>query len=125
MQKTHLLFVLLIVQAVFASGQTVPYTSCPGCWNADSLGNHRAVVRFDGPGTIAHAYIPWRVPLTGPFNHRIIVQDAKTGALIDATPVALTREWGDIFFPASGKGRYYVYYLPYKNEGNSNYPKGI
>ena len=125
MRKLHLLFILLTAPAALISAQTIPYSSCPGCWNPDSLGNHRAVVRFDGPGTTAHVYIPWRLPLTGPFNHRIIVQDAKTGALIDATPVALTRESGDIFFPASGKGRYYVYYLPYKNEGNSNYPKGI
>ncbi|MES1250005.1 MAG: glycoside hydrolase domain-containing protein, partial [Chitinophaga rupis] len=31
----------------------------------------------------------------------------------------------DIYFqPVSGKGTYYVYYMPYKNEGRSNYPKG-
>jgi hypothetical protein len=125
MQKMRLLFVLLIAPVALVSAQTITYTSCPGCWNADSLGNHRAVVRFDGPGATAHAYIPWRLPLTGPFDHRIIVQDAKTGARIDATPGALTRESGDIFFRAAAKGRYYVYYLPYKNEGSSNYPKGI
>src|SRR5580692_828342 len=124
MRKLHLLFVLLMAPAALVSAQTVPYTSCPGCWNADSLGNHRAVVRFDGPGTTAHAYIPWRLPLTGAFNHRIIVQDAKTGARVEATPGALTRESGEIFFRAAAKGRYYVYYLPYKNEGKSNYPKG-
>ena len=123
MQKLHLLLLLLTMPAALVSAQT--YTSCPDCWNADSLGNHRAVVRFDGPGTTAHAYIPWRLPLAGVFNHRIIVQDAKTGARIDAASGALTRESGDIFFPAVAKGRYYVYYLPYKNEGKSNYPKGI
>jgi hypothetical protein len=124
MQKLHFLLTLLVVPAL-AFAQIIPYTSCPGCWNPDSLGNHRAVVRFDGPGTTAHASIRWRLPLTGPFNHRIIVQDAKTGARVDATPGALTREEGDIFFRAAAKAKYYVYYLPYKNEGKSNYPKGI
>ncbi len=125
MQKLYLLLLLLIVPAAFVSAQTITYTACPGCWNSDSLGNHRAVVRFDGPGTTAHASVPWRLPLAGPFNHRIIVQDAKTGKRIDATPGALTRESGEIFFPAAAKGHYYVYYLPYKNEGKSNYPKGV
>jgi hypothetical protein len=23
------------------------------------------------------------------------------------------------------KGQYYIYYMPYKNEGRSNYPKGV
>ncbi|HXB94307.1 MAG TPA: glycoside hydrolase domain-containing protein, partial [Puia sp.] len=27
--------------------------------------------------------------------------------------------------PASGKGAYYIYYMPYRNEGRSNYPKGV
>src|SRR5271167_1327100 len=125
MQKACIFLLSLFLLPLAGSAQLLPYSSCPGCWNADSLGNHRAVVRFDGPGATAHAYIPWRLPLAGPFNHRIMVQDAKTGARIDATPGALSRESGDIFFPAAAKGRYYVYYLPYKNEGSSNYPKGI
>ncbi len=29
------------------------------------------------------------------------------------------------FQPISGKGEYYIYYLPYRNEGHSNYPKGV
>jgi hypothetical protein len=29
------------------------------------------------------------------------------------------------FEPTSGKGTYFVYYMPYKNEGRSNYPKGV
>jgi Family of unknown function (DUF6067) len=125
MQKACIFLLSLFLLPLAGFTQLPGYRSCPGCWNADSLGNHRAVIRFDGPGATAHAYIPWRLPLAGPFNHRIIVQDARTGARIDATPGALSRESGDIFFPAAAKARYYVYYLPYKNEGKSNYPKGI
>ena len=39
---------------------------------------------------------------------------------------SVTREEGDIVFePVSGEGTYYVYYLPYRNEGRSNYPRGV
>jgi hypothetical protein len=38
----------------------------------------------------------------------------------------LNRELGEVYFePLSGTGDYYVYYMPYKNEGRSNYPKGV
>lgn len=40
--------------------------------------------------------------------------------------MTVTKERGDIYFePASGKGTYYIYYQPYRNEGRSNYPKGV
>ncbi|GGA99781.1 hypothetical protein GCM10011511_23880 [Puia dinghuensis] len=43
-----------------------------------------------------------------------------------ATIGPVSRESGELFFqPVSGKGLYYVYYLPYRNEGRSNYPKGV
>ncbi|HEY4335204.1 MAG TPA: glycoside hydrolase domain-containing protein [Puia sp.] len=125
MQKLRIWLFLLVI-SLAGRAQDIPYTSCPHCWNPDSLGNHRAVVRFDGPGNVAHTRIPWRLPIADPFNHRIIVQDAKTGARVPATSKNSTREAGDIYFePSSGKGAYYVYYLPYRNEGRSNYPKGV
>jgi hypothetical protein len=125
MQKLRILTILLSI-SLLGKAQNIPYSTCPNCWNPDSLGNHRAVIRFDGPGNIAHARIPWRLPLAGPFEHRIIVVDAKTNTPVPSEPGALTRESGDVFFKtASGKGAYYLYYLPYRNEGRSNYPKGI
>jgi len=125
MQKLCILLLLITLTAA-AKAQEIKYQSCPGCWNPDTLGNHRAIIRFNGPGATAHALVPWRLPMTGPFTHRIIVQDQKTGALIPSTANSLTRESGDVVFkPISGKGIYYIYYLPYRNEGHSNYPKGI
>ncbi|HVU98251.1 MAG TPA: glycoside hydrolase domain-containing protein [Puia sp.] len=125
MQKIAALLIILVTLARSIHAQEIPYTSCPKCWNPDSLGNHRAVIRFNGPGNIAHVRIPWRLPMADPFDHRIIVQDAKTGARVPSSSSNLTREAGDIYFePSSGKGVYYVYYLPYRNEGRSNYPKG-
>ncbi|MBN9383196.1 MAG: hypothetical protein J0H74_20745 [Chitinophagaceae bacterium] len=107
-------------------GQDIKYSVCPGCWDPDSLGNHRVVLQFEGAGKPAKAVIPWRRRDSDPARKRIIVQDSATGRRIDNVKiVTVTRETGELFFePVSGKGVYYVYYMPYKNEGRSNYPKG-
>ena len=127
MQKIRLFQFISALLPIIVLAQSIPYTACPGCWNPDSLGNHRVCVRWNGPGAIAHVHIPWRLRIADPAAHRIIVQDGATGArIMNATTGVLTRESGDVFFePVSGKGLYYVYYLPYRNEGRSNYPKGV
>jgi hypothetical protein len=127
MLKT-LLFILLSVSLSLAGrAQSLSEQPCPGCWNPDSLGNHRVVVRWNGPGAVAHAHFPWRLRIADPAEHRIIVQDERTGSrVMNASAGKLTRESGEVFFePVSGKGLYCVYYLPYRNEGRSNYPKGV
>ena len=107
--------------------QSIPYTSGNNQWKEDSLGNHRAVIQFSGEGKTAKVIIPWRRNDDEPAKKRIIVQDAKTGSKILNTKTGvISNEKGEVFFEAvSGKGLYYVYYLPYKNEGRSNYPKGV
>ncbi len=126
MKKNALLIIILLFSAsLFA--QNIPYTNCTDCWNADSLGNHRVVVEFNGTVKVAKANIPWRRRDYHPELKRIIVQDAKTGQkIMNVKAGTLNREYGEIYFePVSGKGIYYVYYMPYKNEGRSNYPKGV
>jgi Family of unknown function (DUF6067) len=120
-----LLFIVAL-PAVRAQNE-IKYTSCPGCWNPDSLGNHRAVIHFSGSGNMARVIIPWRRRDHSPENKRIILQDAQTGKrILNATTGVITRESGELFFePVSGAGDYYVYYMPYRNEGRSNYPKGV
>ncbi|MBS1662105.1 MAG: hypothetical protein JST68_13760 [Bacteroidetes bacterium] len=107
--------------------QEIPYTSCTNCWNADSLGNQRMVVRFNGPGAVAHVVAPWRRRDGGVDAKRIIVQDGQTGRKVEKVGRGrLDKEVGELYWEAvSGKGEYYVYYLPYHNEGRSNYPKGM
>jgi len=107
--------------------QQIKYTSGNGSWNADSLGNHRAVIQFTGSGNIAKVIIGWRRRDDKPDQKRIIVQDEKTGKKVsNVKTVNINREDGTVFFePVSGKGTYYIYYMPYINEGSSNYPKGM
>ena len=121
------IFFLLLFTAlyVFAFSQNIPYRSGNNSWNPDSLGNHRAVVEYNGNGKFAYVIIPWRRNDNEPEKKRIIVQDAKTKALIRDVISYVNNESGEVYFrPSSGKGIYYVYYMPYRNEGRSNYPKG-
>ena len=119
---TFLLFTLVNS----TKAQQVKYTVGNNSWNADSLGNHRAVLQFNGNGSVAKATIPWRRH-DDPSYKRIIVQDAATGKKINNVSTGnISREKGELYFePISGKGIYYAYYMPYQSEGSSNYPKGV
>ena len=125
--KNSRLFFLFLLIANLLQAQEVKYTSANDSWNADSLGNHRAVVRFNGEGNVAKAIIEWRRRDSDPQNKRIIVEDAKSHQkILNVKTSVINREQAEIYFePVSGKGTYYVYYMPYKNEGRSNYPKGV
>lgn len=126
MQKFIFSIILLSVTH-FVRAQVLQYSDCPGCWNADTLGNHRIVVQCNGVGSVARVVIPWRRRDVHPESKRIIVQDSATGKIIlNKTTGVISRESGEVFFePLSGKGTYYIYYMPYRNEGRSNYPKGV
>lgn len=125
--KTLLVCFTLIVCSLTTFCQELVYKSATDNWDADSLGNYRAVVKFDGTGTIAKVHIPWRRRDDSAASKKIIVQDAQTQQVIlNVATKNMDSESGDIYFePASGKGIYYVYYMPYKNEGRANYPKGV
>lgn len=124
--KKNLLLCLFLLCAAAAQAQQINYTSSNNGWDADSLGNHRAVVLYSGQGKVAKVNIEWRRRDEEPQNKRVIVQDAKTHQrVLNATTVTINREHGEICFaPNPGSSTYYVYYMPYKNEGRSNYPKG-
>jgi hypothetical protein len=108
--------------------QELKYTDGNNSWNPDLLGNHRAVLQFTGNETVAKAIIDWRRRDQNPEQKRIIVQDAKTGKdILNVKSENINRESGTVLFePVSGKGTYYVYYLPYIDEGPKvYYPKGV
>ncbi|WP_443944500.1 glycoside hydrolase domain-containing protein [Pedobacter sp. AW1-32] len=120
---------LLLMTAFFTQlqvqAQILKYTNGNNSWNPDSLGNHRAIVQFKGPGNIAHVKIAWRRRDMHPENKQIIVQNSSGERVGRVALQNISRESGDIFFSANAAGKYYVYYMPYKNEGRSNYPQGI
>lgn len=107
-------------------GQQLKFSSGNNSWNADSLGNFRAIVRIGTAPEIVRSYIQWRRRDEQPELKRIIVVDSNTNQKVQNVYADnITKEHGEVYFqPASGPGTYYIYYMPYKNEGRSNYPIG-
>ncbi len=95
-----------------------------GTWEADSLGNHRAIVEVTDDTDAVLANIVWRRRDKYPENKAVIIIDENTNKKINnKVRIEINREYGKIVFqPESGSGRYYFYYLPYMQEGRSNYP---
>ncbi|MEJ5996118.1 glycoside hydrolase domain-containing protein [Pedobacter sp. Du54] len=127
MRKLLFTMGLLLQLMVTGYAQELKYVASNNGWNADSLGNHRAVISFLGSTKLAKVSITWRRSDPYPEDKAIIVQDAKTGKLMSKVyPLSITKEEGVFCFEAEGgAGMYYAYYEPYKNEGRSNYPKGV
>lgn len=123
--KLSLILVIIVLGSVNLDAQEVKYTFSKDGWNADSLGNHRALVRFDGSQKVVLATIEWRRRDYDVDKKNIIVEDVKTHKrILNVTRGQINREVGEVYFePISGAGDYYIYYMPYKASGRSNYPK--
>lgn len=103
--------------------QAVKYTVSQMGWDTETLGNHRAIVRVDEAAKAVAVTIPWRRRDANPQDKAVIVTDEKGTLIKNVYRGVVNREYGEIVFePVSGAGRYYVYYLPYKSGGRSNYP---
>lgn len=107
--------------------QEIKYTHSSQTWDTDSLGNHRVLVRFQGEGNVAKVVIPWRRRDSGVEKKRIIVEDPHLKRKIsNVISGNITFESGEVYFePLSGKGNYYIYFMPYKNEGRIYYPQSV
>lgn len=121
-----LLISLPLLVANMAMGQDIPYRNGNKTWDPDKLGNQRAVVTVTGEGKVAEVVVPWRCRKMTP-DQQIIVVDAKTGQRIDNIKAKNVSDVeGTIDFePISGKGTYYVYFLPYELKKPVNYPHAI
>ena len=107
---------------VAISDADVPYGL--GSWDADTLGNHRAVLQVAAPAGAVYARIPWRRRDADPQRKHLIVVEGKTsGRVLNVARLDVNREFGDIAFEAPSAGAYFVYYLPNVGAGRSNYPK--
>ncbi|MGN7783055.1 glycoside hydrolase domain-containing protein [Niabella sp. 22666] len=126
------LFAALLFICHPAIGQSLKYISGNNTWNADSLGNHRFIVKlsreqFLKNGRVAHVTIPWRRHDDDVAQKRVIMVSENGTQPIDNIKVIIAdNEQASILFePLAGAGNYFVYYMPYRNEGRSNYPKGV
>ncbi len=95
-----------------------------GRWDADSLGNHRAVVRVRQAESAVRVTIPWRRRDTMPAQRDIVVVSAASGRSMRMARGSISREAGTIAFePSDGPGEYDIYYLRYTGSVRANYPR--
>lgn len=116
---------LMLLQGIGKlSAQTIPYGT--GQWDRKEFGNHRAVIEVstDAPSVLVH--IPWR-RVDNPAGKSVILVDASNGKSIHNYSFrTLGKEFADLVFePSTGKGLYYLYYLPYKNTGSWYFPNTV
>jgi len=123
--KFKLFLILFIFSAFVSNAQILKYTNGYNAWRPDSLGNHRVVVQYQGSGKVVHVKINWRRRDEQPELKKIIIQDANGKNVSVLGAENFSRESADVYFEAPIKGKYFIYYMPYKNEGRSNYPKGV
>ena len=103
------------------NAQNLPYST--GNWNPDTLGNHRLVVNVSGSAEAVRVQADWRRRDHHPENINIIVTDANLHRIDNIYRGCITRETCDLVFePKSGKGVYYLFYMPYISQGSANYP---
>jgi hypothetical protein len=118
---------LLAIPLLFCL-QEVPYGV--GDWDEGLYGNHRVVIRLSPEAVEKDAvwiHIPWRRRDLHPEQKSVILIDAQTGQqIMNLCRVEINRESGDfVFQPKSVPGDYFLYYLPNRMIGRSNYPKVI
>jgi hypothetical protein len=93
-----------------------------GSWDAETLGNHRAVLKVAERADAVWAHIDWRRRDLEPEKKNIVVIEEGTGKKItNLLRINVNRSYGDIVFQSPNAGSYDVYYLPYVSKGG-NYP---
>ena len=121
--------VICATSALFQVGhsQQIPTLYGLGSWDADSLGNHRVIIKVAKKADAVRVQIPWRRRDLHPEQKNAIIIDGATGKRITNTFwLSIDREEGDLVFePQTAPGEYQVYYLIYRHKGSRNYPKGI
>ncbi|MGY0039169.1 glycoside hydrolase domain-containing protein [Pedobacter sp. NJ-S-72] len=100
---------LFSINCADTQAQQLKYVSGKSSWDADSLGNHRAVITVPSAGPVAKAVIEWRRK-DNPANKEIIVVDARSNKrVLNIKTESLSRETGTVYFePVSGAGTYYI-----------------
>ncbi|WP_245586280.1 glycoside hydrolase domain-containing protein [Olivibacter sitiensis] len=114
----------IVVLAARQSLAQYPFPPEVAKWNADSLGNQRAVLLVKGEDKFAKASIAWRNRQVTADQLLFIVDSARNRLVENIHYGAFSEEKGDFIFEAtSGSGIYYVYYLPYRLKGSRYYPE--
>ncbi|HEN21302.1 MAG TPA: hypothetical protein ENN86_04755, partial [Desulfobacteraceae bacterium] len=93
-------------------------------WNEDSLGYHRVVIENNTDADAVYVEVPWRRRDREPWNKAVVLTSGEPEELIDNIfCLSSDNEKGRFVFQAvNGPAKYFLYYLPGKMRGRSNYP---
>ncbi len=91
----------------------VPWTVAAKAWNADGLGNHRAILRVSEAADACVVEVPWRRrdPYVGEMAVRLF-ESVSGREVTNLVPLKITRDCGAFAFQASVAGEYQLYYMP-------------
>lgn len=113
---------ILLLAACGSPNEEIEYST--GEWDADSLGYHRIVIRNKTDANAVFVEIPWRRRDKDPWEKAVILTGGNPEKVINnKICLSADKEKGCfVFEPVYGPGDYFLYYLPAKMEGRSNYP---
>jgi hypothetical protein len=97
-----------------------------GDWDADTLGNHRVVIRVDEThGPAVRVEIPWRRRDQHPEKKALILIDRASGSHVtDLVCRHINREMANLAFqPVSDHADYELYFMPYTGTVQAPYPQ--
>ncbi|GAB3346962.1 DUF6067 family protein [Arachidicoccus ginsenosidivorans] len=120
------LLLLLLFQLGPGNLSAQPITYGTGHWDRSRLGNHRAVIQVFSSDKAVGVHIPWRRE-DNPTGKKVILIDSSTGTIIkNFTFQAISAAYADLVFqPVSGKGIYYLYYMPFNSTGSTYFPNTV
>lgn len=125
--QSHLLLLIGCTLFITATqAQEHIYPPEPPLWDADSLGNQRAVVKVEKSVNEVTVTIPWRNRNVKPDQLVYVVDSTRNTIVKGVKQFKMTPEYGIIRFNTKHKkGIYYVYYLPYNLTGSGSYPNAV
>ncbi|MGJ7029717.1 glycoside hydrolase domain-containing protein [Niabella hirudinis] len=123
MIKKLLLLIVLLPFALVAYSQVHAYSVAETPW-PETLGNHRAVIECQ-EGKLAHVILFWRRHDRLPEQKRLLILSAGGDTVRHIYRIAVDNERAEfVFEPVSGKGTYYVYYLPWQGRKENGWFAG-
>ena len=114
--------IVLLIAGCTSKKKEIEFTT--GEWKEDSLGYHRVVIENKVDADAIFVEVPWRRRDKEPWNKKVILTCDETEKRVDNIfCLSSDNERGRfVFQPVNGAGKYFLYYLPGKMEGRSNYP---
>lgn len=114
--------IVLFIVGCTSGKEEIEYTT--GEWEADTLGYHRVVIENRIDADAVFVEVPWRRRDREPWNKAVIIISEDLDQVVtNVFSVSSDNEKGRfVFQPVSGAGKYFLYYLPGRMKGRSNYP---